>query len=300
MALTDLSRCSAASRHRADPIAGTAPHAVRWLLVEHRGPWATQPLETPPLLGQLGSEIDALCGAFQGKVLLVRRPGSRPAGDGVLRWFAVDTARRTWVRGIWRTVADLVVAARSLGHELATSEDQAPPMVLVCTHGTRDACCAVRGRPIVAALAREWPDDVWECTHLGGHRFAGTLLSLPDGTCFGRLDTDTAPRVLTEHRAGRTHAKYLRGGTRHEPVVQAAVAAVLERFGPAGLSDAEPGVVDIGQGGRSTVDVLGDGPVPDRCVVEVTEQALPDAPLSCGGGPKPHLAYRTTVRVAGD
>ena len=41
-------------------------------------------------------------------------------------------------------------------------------MVLVCTHGTRDACCAVRGRPIVAALARALPEQVWECTHLGG------------------------------------------------------------------------------------------------------------------------------------
>ncbi|MGL5867209.1 MAG: sucrase ferredoxin, partial [Dermatophilaceae bacterium] len=277
MALTDLSRCSAASRHRADPIAGTAPHAVRWLLVEHPGPWAAQPLATPPLLGQFGSEIDLRCAEFQGRVLLIRRPGSRPAGDQVLRWFAVDTVRQTWVRGTWRTTADLAAAVRSLGREFATSESQAPPMVLVCTHGTRDACCAVRGRPIVAALAREWPDEVWECTHLGGHRFAGTVLSLPDGTCFGRLDTDTAPRVLTEHRSGRTSARYLRGSTRHEPVVQAAVAAVLEQYGPARLGDVEPGVVDRGDRGTTTVELLGDSPFPGRCVVEVTAEALPDA-----------------------
>ncbi|MGL4743223.1 MAG: sucrase ferredoxin, partial [Dermatophilaceae bacterium] len=162
MALSDLSRCSVASRHRADPIAGTAPHAVRWFLVEHPGPWAAQPLQTPPLLGSIGSEIETLCGAAQGKVLLVRRPGSRPATDLVRRWFAVDTVQRTWVHGTWRTVADLVAAATSLGGALAVGADDAPPMLLVCTHGTRDACCAVRGRPIVAALAREWPDDVWE------------------------------------------------------------------------------------------------------------------------------------------
>lgn len=299
MALTDLSRCSAASRHRDDPIAGSAPHASRWLLIEHPGPWAKDPLDTPPLLGQLGGEVESLCGAFQGKVLLVRRPGSRPASDAAMQWFAVDTVHRTWVRGTWRTVGDLTAAARSMGSELAVSEVDAPRMVLVCTHGTRDACCAVRGRPIVAALAREWPDEVWECTHLGGHRFSGTILSLPDGACFGRLDTDTAPRVLTGHHEGRTDARYLRGVTRYEPAVQAAVAAVLRAYGPTRVADAEPGVVVDDGAGRTTVEVLGDGPVPDRCVVEVVEEALPDAPLSCGAQPKPHTAFHTSVTVAG-
>ena len=55
MALTDLSRCSAASRHRGDPQAGTAPVASRWLLIEHPGPWSKDPLDTPPLFGSAGA-----------------------------------------------------------------------------------------------------------------------------------------------------------------------------------------------------------------------------------------------------
>ena len=111
--------------------------------------------------------------------------------------------RRTWVRGTWRTPADLLDAARALGTPLTESNEDAGPMVLVCTHATRDACCAVRGRPIV----RPGPGDtrqVWECTHLGGHRFAGTLLSLPDGACFGRLEPETVVDVVSAHRQGRT------------------------------------------------------------------------------------------------
>ncbi|HET6968731.1 MAG TPA: sucrase ferredoxin [Ornithinibacter sp.] len=295
MALTDLSRCSAASRHRGDPQAGTAPVASRWLLIEHPGPWSKQPMDTPPLSGAVGREVEQVCASFGGKVLLVRRPGRRGAGDDPTSWVAVDTVRGTQVRGLWRTTDDLLAAAHALGSRLSGSDEDARPMVLVCTHGTRDACCAVRGRPIVAALARALPDEVWECTHLGGHRFAGTLLSLPDGACLGRLDPDTAVGAVTSHRDGRTDARHLRGQTRWIPPVQAALVAVLAEHGPASVEDLQPGAVDS-DGDRTRVEVLGRGGLPGRVVVDVVAEELPDAPLSCGDQPKAHTAYRTTLR----
>jgi hypothetical protein len=286
-----------ASLHRGDPQAGTAPLASRWLLIEHPGPWAKKPMDTPPLLGPVGAEVERTCAGFGGKVLLVRRPGRRAgdAADGVKSWYAIDTVRRTEVRGTWRTSEDLLTAAHALGTPLSASTEDAEPMVLVCTHATRDACCAVRGRPIVATLARALPDQVWECTHLGGHRFAGTLLSLPDGTCFGRLDPASVVGIVTAHQQGRTDATHLRGTTRWEPAVQAALVAVLEAHGPASVDDAVPGAIEV-DGDRTTVEVLGRGPLPDRVVVDVVAEALPDAPLSCGDVPKHHVAQRAVIR----
>ncbi|HSF97452.1 MAG TPA: sucrase ferredoxin [Ornithinibacter sp.] len=296
MALTDLSRCSAASRHRADPQVGTAPVASRWLLIEHQGPWAKKPLTTPPLTASLGDDIDRISASFGGKALLVRRPGRRLPGEDPHSWYAVDTIRRTWVRGSWKTSEDLLAAAHALGTPLSVSDEDADPMVLVCTHATRDACCAVRGRPIAATLARAMPEEVWECTHLGGHRFAGTILSLPDGACFGRLDPDNALRVIAAHRDGHTDARYLRGTTRWEPAVQAALAAVLERYGPDSADDLVPGAIDA-DGARTVVEVFGRGSLPDRVLVDVVSEALPAAPLSCGDVPKPHLAHRAVIRA---
>ena len=295
MAPTDPSRCSTASLHRGDPQAGTAPVASRWLLVEHQGPWAKKPMDTEPLAGALGVEVDARAASFGGKVLLVRRPGRRVPGAEEQHWFAVDTVRRTQVRGTWRTATDLLDAARAVGAPLSASHDDAEPMVLVCTHGIRDTCCAVRGRPIVNTLARAFPDQVWESTHLGGHRFAGTLLSLPDGACFGRLDPQSAAAVVAAHREGRTDPAHLRGTTRWDPPVQAALVAALEAHGPASADDAVPGVVEA-DGDHTTVEVLGRGPLPERVVVDVVSEALPDAPLSCGDRPKAHVAQRARVR----
>jgi hypothetical protein len=295
VAPTDPSRCSVASLLRGDPQAGTAPVASRWLLVEHQGPWAKKPMDTEPLAGPVGAEVEARAASFGGKVLLVRRPGRRAPGAEERHWFAVDTVRRTWVRGTWRTQADLLDAARALGTALTASQEDAEPMVLVCTHGVRDACCAVRGRPIVTTLARALPEQVWECTHLGGHRFAGTLLSLPDGACFGRLDPESAVEVVRAHQQGRTDPAHLRGSTRWEPAVQAALVAALEAGGPASADDAVPGTVEV-EGDRTTVEVIGHGPLPERVVVDVVTEALPDAALSCGDRPKAHVAQRATVR----
>lgn len=295
--MTDLSRCSAASRHRADPQAGTAPVASRWLLIEHPGPWAKKPMQTPPFLGTLGREVEDAAASFGGKVLLVRRPGRREADDPQNAWYAVDTVRRTWVRGLWRTSDDLLTAAQALGSPLTASDEDARPMVLVCTHGVRDACCAVRGRPIVATLAKVFPDEVWECTHLGGHRFSGTLLSLPDGTCLGRLDPDTAATTLVSLRGGDVDAAFVRGTTRWIPPVQAALVAVLGAHGPGAVEDLVPGKVDE-DGDRTTVEVLGRGGMPARTLVHVTAEELPEAPLSCGDVPKAHTAYRTELRRA--
>jgi hypothetical protein len=295
VAPTDPSRCSAAALERGDPQAGTAPVASRWLLIEHEGPWAKQPMDTDPLRGTVGAAVERTCAAFGGKVLLVRRPGRRGPGEQVRHWYAVDTVRRTWVRGTWRHADDLLGAAHALGTALSDSDEDAAPMVLVCTHGTRDACCAMRGRPIVATLARALPDEVWECTHLGGHRFAGTLLSLPDGACFGRLDAGDAAGVVTAHRQGRTDAAHLRGTTRWAPAVQAALVAALAAHGPASVDDAVPGAVDA-DGDRTRVEVLGQGPLPERLVVDVVTEVLPDAPLSCGDRPKAHVAQRAVLR----
>ena len=56
------------------------------------------------------------------------------------------------------------------------------PLVLVCTNGRHDPCCATFGRPLARVL-REGAqrDDVWECSHIGGDRFAANIVILPEG-----------------------------------------------------------------------------------------------------------------------
>lgn len=285
------SRCSTAARDRHEPLAGSAPVATRWLLIEHPGPWLKWPLETPPLAGAVQHAIEAACDANQGRTLLIRRPG-RQHPTARRAWCAVDTDRGTWVRGRWSAPEDLLEAADALGALLTASTEAAPELLLVCAHATRDACCALRGRPVATDLARVWPEQVWQCTHLGGHRFAGTLLSLPAGACYGGLDRPDAALVVREARAGRVPATHLRGVTRWSPPEQAAHAWALKQFGPAPLDAARIGSREKVAEGVVRLELLGAPPVPPSTWVEVTTEQLPPARLSCTGTPGAHAAYR--------
>jgi hypothetical protein len=96
------------------------------------------------------------------------------------------------------------------------------PLWLVCTHGKRDRCCATYGRPIVDALAALHGDAVWEVSHVGGHRFAGNLVTLPDGAVHGSLQVADALRVVELHNAGRYDLASLRGRSALPRAAQAA------------------------------------------------------------------------------
>ena len=67
-------------------------------------------------------------------------------------------------------------------------------LILVCTNGRHDQCCANLGRPLVRALRDSpWADRVWECSHIGGDRFAANVVVLPDSLYFGRVEPDVSP-----------------------------------------------------------------------------------------------------------
>lgn len=96
-------------------------------------------------------------------------------------------------------------------------------MFLVCTNGKRDQCCAKFGIPIYEKLLETVGEQqVWQCSHLGGHRFAPTLISLPQHHCYGYLSVDTIAAFVDLHQQGKIAMEYWRGYCGHTPAVQAA------------------------------------------------------------------------------
>jgi len=90
---------------------------------------------------------------------------------------------------------------------------------------------------VASALASRWPELVWECSHIGGDRFASNVVLLPDGFYYGNLDPESALATVDAHLAGRVLPDRLRGMARFLPPVQAAVIAAYRRYGPLVPSD---------------------------------------------------------------
>jgi hypothetical protein len=116
-------------------------------------------------------------------------------------------------------------------------ERHGEPLFLVCTHGRRDPCCAERGRPLARALSAAYPEQTWECSHMGGDRFAGNLLCLPHAISYGRVAPEDAATIATEYLLGQLDLAHLRGRGTYPFAVQAAEWHLRTRLGLTGLND---------------------------------------------------------------
>ncbi len=130
----------------------------------------------------------------------------------------------------WADILDLDLAGLSAGRSVGLTGLH-EPIFAVCTHGRHDPCCAERGRPVAAAMAAAHPQLTWECSHLGGDRFAGNVLVLPDGIYYGRVGADRAAQLIASHRAGRLDLAHLRGWSAQPAAVQVAEIALRRRLG---------------------------------------------------------------------
>lgn len=229
-------RCSTASRGLGEPLEGTASTVRSFLLVEAPGPWGAEALRD----ARLAEDVKARLRQTEARgirPLLIRRSRARPERQPITstRIFAAHTAGdRPWVETTTLTDArellDLDLEPLASGRSMRL-EPHLDPVLLVCTHGRHDACCAERGRPLAAALSALAPEQTWEVSHIGGDRFAPNVLVLPRGLYYGGLSPDDAAAFLETQAAGRLDLEHLRGRTAYAFPVQAAEVYLRRRLG---------------------------------------------------------------------
>jgi hypothetical protein len=226
--------CSEISRENDEPLGATASRIDHWLLVEYRGLWSHDALVGSGLSDQVKAHLRELLRARpRTRLLLIRRPDRRHH-EGLAVYAA--TSREGEERLTRLEVADHEELRRLDPFEAAETSDE--PLFLVCTHGKHDRCCARYGRPLWDALSEELEEtSVWQCTHVGGDRFAGNLVVLPHGIYYGRVDRGDVGDVLDHHFAGRLELEHYRGRSCWSFAVQAAERRVRAEEGLTGLAD---------------------------------------------------------------
>jgi hypothetical protein len=230
--------CAVQSFEAAESLAGTAaPSVKQWLLIECRGRWAPKIRDTEALPSQLRQALGTIEEQLpQVRPMLIRRPKT----DGqTCHRIAVVSPRDK--EGTWEVKRENLASVNAsalvqvLAGKAAPPEDAAPltrPLWLVCTHGRRDRCCARLGVPFWDAMNQVTEADVWQCSHLGGHRFAATAVHLPSGLCYGRLEPSEARALTMAHAQGEVYRlDRLRGRTNLSRPAQAAEILLRERLG---------------------------------------------------------------------
>lgn len=289
--MDDDVRCALMARAD-EPLPGTAPVAATWLLVQDHGPWGRDALADGSLPQAVRSHLAAETTRHGVRYQAIRRPDRRRRPSRAV--FLANVAAG-WTARLDLPVEDL--ADLDVG---VVTDDRPPagatvvttPIVAVCTHGRRDACCAQWGRPLVTALADLGGDAVWETSHTGGHRFAPSVLTFPSGAVHGFVDhVDHVDDFWAAVSTGRLDLATYRGNAALARPAQTAEVAVRRRHDLANPDDianvtlvpADPADVD-----HATAHVTRRATGAD-VVEEITlrRRHLPDAPVSCGADPAP-------------
>jgi hypothetical protein len=286
--------CAALSSAHEESLAATASRIDHWILVEYRGRWGRDVLGSSLFSRELKDHMRGQLAALRrARLLFVKQPERRAQGGrhvflatsrpGSERLVRLEVEHQEDLREI-----DLVSALAADGGIGAPIED---PLLVVCTHGKRDPCCALHGRPLYDALRRATQaEHVWQSTHVGGDRFAGNVVVLPHGLYYGRVGPDDVDALLAAHASGEVDLDRYRGRSAYSFPVQAAEQALRESDGLTGIED----LVFVGSERRpdeawSVRFRLQDGTIHEVDVSEV----LADEPtyLTCGSA-EPQYARR--------
>jgi len=293
-------RCAPQSQARGEALVATASRVQRWLVVEQPGAWGADALSQSRLDPDTAAALAADARIHGVRVLLARRPGQRSLRSRRAVFLAHSGVERRWIERVDLDAADHKAL---LGLDLGSLVFPDPPglgrpaepaptsMHLVCTNGRHDPCCADFGRPVVRALVDAHAPDVWECSHVGGDRFAANIVCLPEGVYYGRVDADGAAGLLADHRAGLVDLACYRGRSCYPPLVQAADGFAREHLAERRLDGLSVLSADRRGEGIAAVRVQ----QRDGEALEVTvgrERASEPAQLTCHGQPGLMWRYR--------
>lgn len=255
--VTERFSCARTSWQLREPVLATASRVRRWVLVEQPGPWGHDALLESDLPIAVGEELRRRCREVSARPLLLRRGDG--SADGRRRVFVASSA----AGASWLERFDLDAAAEVLDLDLSPlggdrgvgGRRVASPLLLTCTNGRHDACCAEFGRGVAAALEGHLGDRAWECSHIGGDRFAANVVALPQGVYYGRVTAEAAIGLARLQEEGRLSLPHYRGRSIWSFDVQAAETLLRGHLGADGIEEVVPVAVDRDRAGTATVDL---------------------------------------------
>ena len=212
--------CCDLSEEANEPLFGTAVTAPVWFMLEYTRPWPAKATSDNELSTEVQSWLDEQIAETNGRLQFIRQ--FRP--DGETKTFMVGVASRLYAFQVhdYDALLDLDMEAMLAGDASVAQHLVNEKHYFVCTNGKRDRSCALRGAALYRAFAAQMGANVWMTTHLGGHRFAPTLLSLPDGYCYGRIHPQDVAQFVKASAQNEVWLDKVRGQTKYSKIEQVA------------------------------------------------------------------------------
>ena len=229
--MSDLNYCSVLSRISAEPLAGTAPFARHFVFITWpKKYWQYEALEAkggfPQGLKKWMKEQSEVNGKIS--IRLVSRAGL--SQDKVEIYIYPEKYCYSNV-----LPSQIPAVLESYFRDGITAAFSPAPIegeqIFICTHGRHDKCCAKFGQELADKMRyhvsrQKTAVEVWDSSHLGGHRFAATMIDFPTGRAYGHLSADELPNYLASRKAAQVYGRAYRGSVFLSGLEQVAEAHV--------------------------------------------------------------------------
>jgi hypothetical protein len=202
--------CSDSSRQIGEKVIGSATHYETYILVECPPPWTTEAFDSKWVPNNLRILVEEVKRAkLPIRFLLIANDQSHRLEESTLliyqkqKGLSQGYQKQEFLLPNIEQVAGVV--KKILRGSIPEYEQQRSITrdILVCTHGSHDKCCARYGNSFyfsaqntISHLSLE-NVRIWRSSHFGGHRFAPTMIDLPEGRYYGTLEQDSFKSILT-------------------------------------------------------------------------------------------------------
>jgi hypothetical protein len=225
--------CCDYSRQAGEQLFATATRADVWLLLEVNRPWGARAFEESDLPQPVKDKLNGyLSNIPNSRVQFIRQ---LQPGNGIALFVAVarelNPALYQFQLASYEDLLAVDIPAVVAGDAAQQSFLTDKPLLAVCSNARRDRSCGKYGAETYRELLQYGGDAVWQTSHIGGHRFAPTCVSLPYGVVYGRIDPQDRRPIMQAHRHGRIRLENYRGRSCYEPIVQAADYFLREQTG---------------------------------------------------------------------
>lgn len=204
------STCSALFRASGQPLAGTATRAKGYLFLPVPMPlWGKDAINTRWAKQETIEHVERL------SVNNVRVRLYAPTRQHNEPFYFGDPAHRSEAGSL---------AGRAGFRAVNVSPEN---LAFVCCHGKRDRCCAYWGNRLHNEISAGAPTIPFlKCSHLGGDRFAPTVIFFPSGNMYGALSGADVAHVGEREQSGHFSAEKYRGRVFDDREMQLARYAV--------------------------------------------------------------------------
>jgi len=214
--------CSELSLDTKEQIFGTVPRVDVWFLIEYNQAWAKKAFLSSAIPEMVKKRVyENLNSIPNSRLQLIKRHKSNEQGLKFYIGVSDELEPKLFELNLksYEDILDLSIPEVISGNSFSRSE----PIFLVCTHGRHDRCCGRFGVPVYLEATRQENGFLtWQCTHLGGHRFAANLLCFPHGIYYGRVRASNVSTIIKDYQNQCISLDMYRGRSCYSSDVQAA------------------------------------------------------------------------------